>query len=48
MLSEPITHSNRVGGLGTVAYNYVKSKRGDPHVILTLGTGSMLNAATDW
>jgi putative tricarboxylic transport membrane protein len=46
MFSQPITHSNRVGGLGTVAYNYVKGKRGDPHVILTLGTGAMLNAAS--
>ena len=46
IFSQPITHSNRVGGLGTVAYNYVKSKRGDPHVILTLGTGSLLNAAS--
>ncbi|HZN24658.1 MAG TPA: hypothetical protein VFB75_10555 [Burkholderiales bacterium] len=46
IFSQAITHSNRVGGLGTVAFNYIKSKRGDPHVILTVATGSMLNAAS--
>ena len=46
IFSQPITHSNRTGGLGTVAFNYIKSKRGDPHVILTVATGSMLNAAS--
>lgn len=44
--SQPITHSNRTGGLGVVALNYIKSKRGDPHVVLTVATGSMLNAAS--
>src|SRR6185503_16896600 len=46
LLSQPITHSNRTGGLGAVAFNYIKGKRGDPHVILTVATGSMLNAAS--
>ncbi|MGZ5094365.1 MAG: Bug family tripartite tricarboxylate transporter substrate binding protein [Burkholderiales bacterium] len=46
LFSQPITHSNRTGGLGVVALNYIKSKRGDPHVILTVATGSMLNAAS--
>jgi putative tricarboxylic transport membrane protein len=46
IFSQPITHSNRTGGLGVVAFNYIKSKRGDPHVVLTVGTGSMLNAAS--
>jgi putative tricarboxylic transport membrane protein len=46
IFSQPITHSNRTGGLGVVAFNYIKSKRGDPHVILTVATGSMLNAAS--
>ncbi|HUP96090.1 MAG TPA: tripartite tricarboxylate transporter substrate binding protein [Burkholderiales bacterium] len=46
IFAQPITHSNRVGGLGTVAFNYIKGKRGDPHVILTVATGSMLNAAS--
>src|SRR2546421_3725724 len=46
MFAQPITHSNRTGGLGVVAFNYIKSKRGDPHVVLTVATGSMLNAAS--
>ena len=46
LLSQPITHSNRTGGLGVVAFNYIKSKRGDPHVVLTVATGSLLNAAS--
>src|SRR3981081_1259127 len=46
IFSQPITHSNRTGGLGVVAFNYIKSKRGDPHVILTVATGSMLSAAS--
>lgn len=46
IFSQPITHSNRTGGLGVVAFNYIKSKRGDPHVVLTVATGSMLNAAS--
>ncbi len=46
LLSQPITHSNRTGGLGAVAFNYIKSKRGDPHVVLTVATGSILNAAS--
>jgi putative tricarboxylic transport membrane protein len=46
LLSQPITHSNRTGGLGAVAFNYIKSKRGDAHVVLVVATGSMLNAAS--
>ncbi len=46
IFAQPITHSNRTGGLGVVAFNYIKSKRGDPHVVLTVATGSMLNAAS--
>jgi putative tricarboxylic transport membrane protein len=38
--------SNRTGGLGSVAFNYIKSKRGDPHVLLTVATGSLLTAAS--
>lgn len=45
LVSQPLTVVNRVGGLGTVAFNYMKSKRGDPHVILS-GVGSTLVAAT--
>ena len=46
IFAQPITIANRVGGGGVIAYNYVKSKRGDPHVVLTVGTGSLLAAAS--
>jgi putative tricarboxylic transport membrane protein len=45
LVNQPLTVVNKVGGLGTVAFNYMKSKRGDPHVILS-GVGSTLVAAT--
>ena len=38
--------SNRVGGGGAIAYNYMKSKRGDPHVILAIATGTFMSAMT--
>jgi putative tricarboxylic transport membrane protein len=37
---------NRPGGSGALAFNYVKGKKGDPHVILTMATGSFLAAAS--
>lgn len=43
--SQPLINANRVGGGGVVSYNYIKSKRGDPHVIQTVATGGVLNAA---
>src|SRR5688572_7583215 len=45
LVGQPLTVVNKVGGLGTVAFNYIKAKRGDPHVILS-GVGSTLVAAT--
>ena len=45
LLPQPITVSNRSGGSGAVAYNYIKSKRGDPHVVLTVASGTFLTAA---
>ena len=42
--SQPIVVSNRPGGSGAIAFNHVKSKRGDPHVVLTMATGSFLTA----
>lgn len=38
--------SNRVGGGGAIAYNYVKSKKGDPHVVLAVATGTFMSALT--
>jgi tripartite-type tricarboxylate transporter receptor subunit TctC len=45
IFSQPLIVSNRPGGSGGVAFNYVKGKRGDPHVVLTMATGSFLAAA---
>lgn len=36
--------SNRVGGGGAIAYNYVKGRRGDPHVLLSIATGTFMSA----
>jgi putative tricarboxylic transport membrane protein len=44
--SQPTTVSNRTGGAGGVAFNYVKSKKGDPHVVLGIATGTLLTAAS--
>lgn len=46
MLSQPVIVVNRAGGAGTIALNYIKSKRGDPHVVLTIATGTVLTAAS--
>jgi len=43
--SQSIITSNRVGGAGAIAYTYIKSKRGDPHVVMTMATGGVLNAS---
>jgi putative tricarboxylic transport membrane protein len=46
IFTQPVTISNRTGGAGGVAFNYIKSKRGDPHAILTVATGTLLTAAS--
>ena len=45
LLPQTVTVSNRSGGSGAVAYNYMKTKRGDPHVVLTVASGTFLTAA---
>jgi putative tricarboxylic transport membrane protein len=45
IFSQPLIVSNRPGGSGVTAFTYVKGKRGDPHVVLTMATGSFLAAA---
>lgn len=45
LLPQPVQVANRTGGSGAVAFNYVKSKRGDPHVVLTFASGTFLTAA---
>ena len=46
MVSQMPVIANRVGGGGAIAYNYVKGKRGDPHVILAVATGTFMSALT--
>ena len=46
IITQPMIVQSRVGGAGAVAFTYVKSKRGDPHTILTMATGSFLTAAS--
>ena len=36
--------SNRPGGGGAIAYTYVKGKKGDPHVLLSISTGVFMSA----
>lgn len=46
LITQPMIVNNRTGGGGAMAFNYIKSKRGDPYTVLTVATGSMLaNAA---
>ena len=45
MFPQPVIVSNRVGGGGSIAFNYVKSKRGDPHFVLGIGTATFLTMA---
>ena len=40
-LSQPLTVVNRVGGASTVAYNFFRTKRGDPYYMMSV-TGTIL------
>jgi putative tricarboxylic transport membrane protein len=46
LVSQPLVVQSRTGGAGVVAFNYIKSKRGDPHTVLTIATGTFLTATT--
>lgn len=46
LVAQPVNVMNRPGGGGIIAFNYVKSRRGDPHTVLTIATGSLLTAAS--
>ena len=43
VLQAPVV-SNRPGGGGALAYGYVKGKRGDPHVLMAVATGTFMSA----
>jgi putative tricarboxylic transport membrane protein len=42
ILNVPFIHSNRVGGNGIIAYQYLKTKKGDPHVIIAMAVSTIL------
>ena len=44
IFSQPLIVSNKPGGSGAIAFTYVKGKRSDAHVVLTMATGSFLSA----
>ncbi len=44
LVSQQPQVSNRPGGGGATAFNYTKGKRGDPHVVQAMATGSFLSA----
>ena len=44
LISQSFIIGNRTGGSGAVAYNYIKSKQGDPHFVLTVATGTFTSA----
>lgn len=45
LVTQPLVVQSKTGGAGVVAFTYAKSKRGDPHTVLTIATGSFLTAA---
>jgi putative tricarboxylic transport membrane protein len=45
ILSQPTLVANRTGGGGAVAFNHIKTRRGDPYTVLTVATGSLLTNA---
>src|SRR5262245_5014956 len=45
LVTQPLVVQNKTGGAGVVAFTYAKGKRGDPHTVLTIATGSFLTAA---
>lgn len=45
LITQPMVVVNRTGGAGTVAFNYMKTKSGDPHYILSSVGGTLLSAS---
>ncbi len=44
-IAQPLLVANRTGGGGAIAFNHIKSRRGDPYTVLTVATGSLLTTA---
>jgi putative tricarboxylic transport membrane protein len=43
LVSQPVNVSNKPGGGGAIAYTYIRSKRGDPHVVMAVASMAMLS-----
>src|SRR5688500_16140479 len=41
LVNQPVNIVNKPGGGGAIAYTYIKSKRGDPHTIMTVASMAM-------
>jgi putative tricarboxylic transport membrane protein len=46
LINQPINVINRPGGAGAIAYTYFKGKRGDPHIIMTVASMTLLVQTT--
>ena len=42
ILNVPFIHTNRVGGNGVIAYQYLKNRKGDPHVVMAMSVTVIL------
>jgi putative tricarboxylic transport membrane protein len=42
ILNVPFIHTNRVGGSGLIAYQYLKNKKGDPYVVMAMAVSVIL------
>ncbi len=45
LVNQPVNVVNKPGGGGAIAYTYIRSKRGDPHTIMTVASMAMLSQA---
>ena len=43
LVNQPVNVVNRPGGGGAIAYTYIRTKRGDPHTIMTVASMAMLS-----
>jgi putative tricarboxylic transport membrane protein len=42
LVNQPVTVANKPGGGGAIAYGYIRSKRGDPHTIMSVASMALL------
>jgi putative tricarboxylic transport membrane protein len=46
ILNVPFIHTNRVGGNGLIAYQYLKNKKGDPYVVMAMAVSVILTLSS--